>query len=247
VKLVNKGSDGWVIANAYDYPADPSKVTELLDKLTAITVRTPVATQETSQSSLKVADTDFGRKVRVKAGADELTFYAGAARSNAVNVRKDGEKEVYEARGVSEYQLKNNARGFYDSSYTSTAFDAIDRFTLKNASGTFTLVRRADKTWYLEGNEAAADRRERGRLPRAPRRHDPHERAGGQGHHAEMGLDGKTRVEWSTTERPRPPKTARRASPSSQARPHHRLDHREHGVREVGRERVRREDLRLRG
>ena len=155
VKLVNKGSDGWVIANAYDYPADPSKVTELLDKLTAITVRSPVATQETSQSSLKVADTDFGRKVRVKAGADELTFYAGAARSNAVNVRKEGEKEVYEARGVSEYQLKNNARGFYDSSYTSTAFDAIDRFTVKNASGTFTLVRRADKTWYIEGNEAA--------------------------------------------------------------------------------------------
>ncbi len=202
VKLVNKGSDGWVIANAYDYPADPSKVTELLDRLTAITVRSPVATQATSQSSLKVADADFGRMVRVKAGADELTFYVGAARSNAVNVRKAGENDVYEARGVSEYQIKNNARGFYDSSYTSTPFDSIDRFTLKNASGTFTLVRRADKTWYVEGNEAApVDANEADSLVRRVATIRMSEPAGKE-ITPEMGLDGKTRVEWSTTEAP---------------------------------------------
>jgi hypothetical protein len=204
VLLVNKGTDGWVIANASDYPADPSKVTELLDKLTSITVRKPVATQETSQSSLKVADADFGRKVRVKAGADELTFYVGAARSNAVNVRKAGEKEVYESRGVSEYQIKNNPRGFYDSSYTSTAFDAIDRFTLKNASGTFTLVRRADKTWYVEGNETVpVDANEASSLVRRVATIRMSEPAGKE-ITPEMGLDGKTRVEWSTTEAPPP-------------------------------------------
>jgi hypothetical protein len=202
VLLVNKGTDGWVLANAYDYPADPSKVTDLLDKLMAISVRKPVATQETSQSSLKVADADFGRKVRVKAGSDELTFYVGAARSNAVNVRKAGEKEVYEARGVSEYQLKNNARGFYDSSYTSTTFDAIDHFTIRNASGTFTLVRRADKTWYVEGHEAApVDANETDSLVRRVATIRMSEPAGKE-IKPEMGLDGKTRVEWSTTETP---------------------------------------------
>jgi hypothetical protein len=213
VKLVNKGADGWVIANAFDYPADPSKVSDLLDKLTAITVRTPVATQETSQSSLKVADADFGRKVRVKAGNDEITFYAGAARSNAVNVRKAGEKEVYEARGVSEYQIKNNARGFYDSSYTSTTFDAIDRFTLKNPSGTFTLVRRADKTWYVEGNEAApVDANEADSLVRRVATIRMSEPAG-KDITPEMGLDGKTRVEWSTTETPPPAEDGTQGQP----------------------------------
>ena len=204
VLLVSKGTDGWVIGNAHDYPADPSKVTELLDKLTGLTVRTPVASQETSQSSLKVADADFGRKVRVKAGADEITFYVGAARSNAVNVRTVGEKEVYEAKGVSEYQLKNNARGFYDSAYTSTPFDSIDRFTVKNPSGTFTLVRRADRTWYVEGNEAApVDANEADSLVRRVATIRMSEPAG-KAITPEMGLDGSTRVEWSTTDAPPP-------------------------------------------
>ena len=204
VLLVNKGTDGWVIGNAHDYPADPAKVTELLDKLTALNVRKPVATQETSQSSLKVADADFGRKVRLKAGGDELTFYVGAARSTAVNVRKAGEKEVYEAKGVSEYQLKNSARGFYDSSYTATPFDSIDRFTVKNPSGTFTLQRRADKTWYVEGNEAApVDANEADSLVRRVATIRMSEPAGKE-ITPEMGLDGSTRVEWSTTEAPPP-------------------------------------------
>jgi hypothetical protein len=204
VLLVNKGADGWVIGNAHDYPADPSKVTELLDKLTALSVRKPVAMQETSQSSLKVADADFGRKVRIKAGADELTFYVGAARSTAVNVRTAGEKEVYEAKGVSEYQLKSNARGFYDSSYTSTPFDTIDRFTLKNPSGTFTLVRHDDRSWHVEGNEAApVDANEADSLVRRVATIRMSEPAGKE-ITPEMGLDGSTRVEWSTTEAPPP-------------------------------------------
>jgi hypothetical protein len=213
VFLTNKGTDGWIISNAHDYPADPAKVTELLDKLSALTVKKPVATQETSQSSLKVADKDFGRKVRLKAGADELTFYVGAARSNAVNVRKAGEKEVYEAKGVSEYQLKNSARGFYDSSYTNTPFDSIDRFTLKNPSGTFSLVRMADKSWVVEGAEATPiDRNEVDSLVRriaTVRMSEP----AGKDATPDMGLDGSVRAEWTTTETPPPAEDGTQGEP----------------------------------
>ncbi len=176
-------------------------------------MKKPVATQETSQSSLKVADGDFGRKVRVGAGADELVFYVGAARSNAVNVRKAGEKEVYEAKGVSEYQLKNSARGFYDSSYTSTPFDSIDRFTLKNPSGTFTLVRRADKTWFLEGADTTpVDQNEASSLVRRVATVRMSEPAGKEPT-AEMGLDGAVRVEWTTSELPPPAEDGTQGEP----------------------------------
>lgn len=71
VELKRRGSGadaGWVVANAGDFPADATRVRELIDKLHGLKAADPVATSVEALERFKVADTAFERRVSADAG-----------------------------------------------------------------------------------------------------------------------------------------------------------------------------------
>ena len=65
---LTRGDRGWVIASLDDFPADATKVEQLLDRLAGLRRPLPVATSTEAQKRHKVADDGFERKVTLAAG-----------------------------------------------------------------------------------------------------------------------------------------------------------------------------------
>ena len=70
VVLTRRGPADWVISSAFDYPASSDKVDDLLETLTGLVVRNPIATNATRHAQLKVGDTEYGRRVTVEPSRD---------------------------------------------------------------------------------------------------------------------------------------------------------------------------------
>jgi hypothetical protein len=79
VEILRK--DGkWVLPGQFDAPADANRVNMLLDRLAALKRGLPVATSEASLRRFKVVDSDFERRVELKAaGAILDTLYLGTS------------------------------------------------------------------------------------------------------------------------------------------------------------------------
>jgi hypothetical protein len=70
----------WVLPDQFDAPADPDRVSMLLDRLGTLKRGLPVATSEASLRRFKVVDSDFERRVELKAGGTLLdTLYLGTS------------------------------------------------------------------------------------------------------------------------------------------------------------------------
>jgi len=79
IELVRKNG-AWVLPEAFDAPAEASKVSALLDRLAAIKRGLPIATSEAALKRFKVVDEDFERRVVLSAGAKPLaTVYFGSS------------------------------------------------------------------------------------------------------------------------------------------------------------------------
>lgn len=159
--VIQRGADGepvelvqengaWSITSAEGYPADPERLTEVLDALGKIELGAPVATQATSHAQLKVDDADFGRKVVVTAGGTEHTLLLGAATSKAVYLRVDGGADVWQVKGLSEFTFKETARSYWPANYISFDEDKASSFTLSRDGWTVSFDKAGD-AWTLDG------------------------------------------------------------------------------------------------
>lgn len=148
VKLAKK--DGhWVIASDQDYPAQADQVNDLLDKLTSIEVRLPEATRPEDANALKVGPDDYGRIVTLTAGSETKKLYIGAAGRNRVHVRLDGSNDIYEAKGMSEWSVKDTPRGYFDANYVNVNPGDVTSLTIRNGKGQFTL-HKEDSGWTAD-------------------------------------------------------------------------------------------------
>ncbi len=151
VELVKRGSD-WQVATSYDYPADGSKVTDLLDKVIAIRTRGPIASGKARQKQLEVADDDYQRKLVITAGGKDTTIYVGAsAGARQTSVRLAGSDDVYGAMGLSAFAVGANAAAWIDTSYFKVEKEQIASIEVSNQNGTFTLEPGAGG-WTVEMN-----------------------------------------------------------------------------------------------
>lgn len=148
LELRREGS-GWVIASADDYPADPARVQELIDRLLGLRVRTPVATTRPSHNALKVGEREYGRRVRIRTGEGEQALVVGAARSDSVYVRRADATDVYMADGISEYALSDSPSAYWSRDYVSAPVEEIRTVVIENAHGRIALAR-ADDGWTVE-------------------------------------------------------------------------------------------------
>lgn len=197
--VLEKVAGTWVVASENGYPAKIDKVDEVLAAVADIHVRKPVATQASSQTALKVSDAAYDKKVTLTVGGATHAFTVGAAGSKKAYVRRDGETEVFEAKGLSAWSLADNSRSYFEAQYVNIDESTVLSLSVTNDNGTITLARQ-DGGWLLANlpdgqlpNQSAIDGLARKTVK--IRMVEPVGKAT-----PDMGLAGGTRVEWSWTE-----------------------------------------------
>jgi len=200
VRLVREGQD-WKVASAAGYPATPAKVDELLDSLLALRVTVPIATRQTSHNALNVGEDEYGKRVAIVSGDGEaVELVIGAAARNSVHVREADASEVYLAKGLSEWSLRDRSSAYYNSSYVDTDSETLSAFSVTNGNGTLAFVRE-DEGWVLAGLEGAGelDREGVSKLVESLTKLNMSEPVGSEAL-PQHGLDGRVSVTWSVVE-----------------------------------------------
>jgi len=147
---LRKSGDEWVMAEAGDYPAQASRITPILDKLTQLDTASLVARTEASQKALQVAGDDYVRRLDIElAGGKKHTLYLGTApRYTATHFRVAGHTETYLTTALSTWELNTASSGWIDTTYVTVDAATLTEIVLENANGVFTLVKDTD-TWTL--------------------------------------------------------------------------------------------------
>jgi hypothetical protein len=139
--LVKRGT-GWVVASAFDYPADATAVTDALAPLAKVKIADPIATSPARHKQLAVADADAERKLTLTIdGKDTVIFVGGSSGIRRKAVRLGGEDRVYAATGASALAISNEPRDWVKRSYFQAPRDGVSKIELKLPARTVTLTR----------------------------------------------------------------------------------------------------------
>ncbi len=147
---LEKGSEGWVLHSASDFPAEIAKVEDIIQKIENIDVREPIAENEKSHDALKVSERNFERRVILKWGDKTETLYFSSAKGNTVIARRATENKVYATSGISTWALGVQPQAYLKARLVD--MDDVVRIDVSNANGLFTL----QKLPNSESEEASA-------------------------------------------------------------------------------------------
>jgi len=105
VEILKK--DGkWILPGQFDAPADAQRVSALLERLGALKRGLPVATSDASLRRFKVTDSDFERRVELKAGGSILdTLYVGTSTGLRKSDARTGADHAIYAVDLPAYEL----------------------------------------------------------------------------------------------------------------------------------------------
>ena len=198
--ILSRTDTGWVLESLAGYPADATKVDELLENLTSLMARSPTGTSAASHYPLQVADDTFTRKITISTETGDQVLYLGAATGSGMHVRDGSRQDVYTSRGVSAWSIADQDRRYFDTKYLEHSAEDIDSFRVRNSHGDHTLVRVGEE-WQEEDAEdpTSTHSAEAASLIRTlmnVRVDTPIGRDALPQH----GLDGSVRVEWTVTE-----------------------------------------------
>jgi hypothetical protein len=152
VSLANTDA-GWTITSAFGFPAEASKVAEVVDLLAGVQLGEPAATQRESWKQLEVAPDAFGRKITWSADGTERTAFIGPAASKAVWLRLDGEDAVYRVSGPSVWGFKDTARGYLPPNLVELDKERLTQLTITNAGASLAVSRDEAGAWRLDPAE----------------------------------------------------------------------------------------------
>ena len=145
--VIARQESGWVVTDAGGYPADGTRVTDLLDRLAAARRDRLVARTDAGRRELRVLPDDFERRLRVGAGTETFLIYVGAdAGADGAHVRVDGQDEVWSVDGLPSWQVSTDPTYWVDPIYVRVEPERIAAFELQNAAGTFRFER-TDQGW----------------------------------------------------------------------------------------------------
>lgn len=87
----------WTLPELGDFPADATRVAQLVARLAELQAGPPVATSAAAQPRFRVDDTDFERRVTLFSGDDRLTaIYLGSSPGmGQIHVRADGSDAIH--------------------------------------------------------------------------------------------------------------------------------------------------------
>ncbi len=122
----------WVLRSHHDYPADQSRVDEVLRKLGAMQTRGAMTTSPARHGQLRVADDEYERKLKLILGEEKRTLYLGSpAGSRRVAVRLAGEDDVYAVTGISAAAVGPDPGEWIVSEVFSVPEDQVKMLTLR--------------------------------------------------------------------------------------------------------------------
>lgn len=146
IKLVRR--DGaWQVDDLGGFPADGAKLESMLDELKEIRVRRPVVSSDRYHASFKVGEDDHEARVRLwddGEGDPDVDLIIGSSPNfRTSHVRLAGEDEVYEASGVSPYDMRPAGNSWIDRDLVDADPTGVVGVLLTNAAGGFELVKQA--------------------------------------------------------------------------------------------------------
>ncbi|GAB4529813.1 MAG: hypothetical protein Kow0063_07260 [Anaerolineae bacterium] len=147
-----KASEGWVLPEAGDYPADGEKVSSLLDKLGSIQTNRQVTRTASSHKRLKVAEDDFVRLIEfaLANGETHKVFVGSSPRTSATHVRADNQPETYLTADLPSYEVSASAARWIDTLYYTVPQTDTVALTLENENGRFEFERDGEQ-WVMAG------------------------------------------------------------------------------------------------
>lgn len=135
---------GWTLPDQGGYPADSARVEELLSKLRDLEVRRAVVSSSRYHATLKVDADDFERRVRVvdDEGATIADLLLGTSPNYQIaHVRRGDDDRVYEARGISAWDLNRDSGSWVDTGLIDVPHESIVAVRVTNPAGRFALKR----------------------------------------------------------------------------------------------------------
>jgi hypothetical protein len=156
IDLVKRDA-AWVLASAFDYPVDQTKVTDALSPIAKLTAAAPIATQASRHKQLHVADTDFERKLVITADGKDMTLYiGGSAGARRTAVRIGGDDKVFGVTGISAASVGSEPRQWVDASYVKIAREDIAKVVIQRDGKATELARAAPSPPAGSGSGSSA-------------------------------------------------------------------------------------------
>ncbi|MGE0867385.1 MAG: DUF4340 domain-containing protein [Kofleriaceae bacterium] len=130
IDIVKRG-DSWVLASSFDYPAEATKVTDVLTQIAKMAAGEPIATQPARHAQLRVADAAFERKLVITAGGKDTTVFLGTPAGSRRNaVRLGGSDHVYAVAGVSAPAIGGEPSAWVNTRYIDVPRDEVTKVTI---------------------------------------------------------------------------------------------------------------------
>ena len=156
---LERAGGSWALANPKGYPVAAGRVEKLVQDLERVSVGRPVATSPAHHAALKVAETDFERRVRVWSAPgrtpDADLFLGSVAGPGGVHVRAGGKNAVYEASGLNAYDLPSDAGSWIERNLVPVTPEQVTGLEVTNRKGSFALERRSG-SWKVKAPAARA-------------------------------------------------------------------------------------------
>jgi hypothetical protein len=156
---LDRAGGGWTLESPKGYPVSAGKVEKLIGDIEHLSVGRPVVSNKKNHAALKVADGEFERRVRIwekPEGKPSAELYLGTSpRFQASHVRVGGKDPVYEASGLSSYDVPADAGSWVDRSVLPVTADSIATVGISNQKGSFELEKK-DGRWSVRSPAARA-------------------------------------------------------------------------------------------
>lgn len=130
----------WKVPQTYDFPAEKSKLEQLVNKLNSLQKGYPIATTKGAAKRFKVTDAEFEKKITWKSGSEESTLYIGSSPGfKKVHMRTTGDDNVY-AVNFSAFEASTKAKDWLAKGYLTHKQDEIEKIEMPD----YTLQRTED-------------------------------------------------------------------------------------------------------
>lgn len=146
VVLLKEG-DGWIVDGTDEFPADPDKVSEVLEKLTKASRKDPLVRNRANHNALNVGPRTYEKQVILDAGDQKTTLTLGTAKGTSVHVRVDDGDEVFLARGISVWGVGHRVDTYVDTQYA--VIEEPTEIAVTNKNGTINLKKNDEGTWLV--------------------------------------------------------------------------------------------------
>ena len=149
--VLRRDGSTWTIATADGYPADTSKVDDLLNTIRDAKTRSAVVTSDKYHESLEVSEAKAQARVRLyRDGEDEpvADLILGKTTTGGAHVRIAGEEDVYDVRGLTPWQLRPDTATWMQKKLVDIPVDSVRKVAVRNEHGAFE-VERVEGDWIV--------------------------------------------------------------------------------------------------